>query len=427
VLIFCAYLGLTIGHVRTTPVAPNSSLNYINAPDEAAHLGYVRALAIGHRLPVRNDAEFPTYEWHQPPLYYVLGAPFYEVGPVAVRWVSLTLGLLGLYLIFLAARQLFPEDPALAIFATGFAALLPMRQAITASVGNDVLIEVCFSLTLLLVIDAFRNGLTARRAAHIGFAFSAALLTKATGLLLLPLLLVALCLLAHEGETAAVIWKGAAIILVMSTLMSSGWFAHNWVLYHEFTPIRAFVHEFEGTVKARDWIGKQPLDVNWWTGELEPSDTITRAGYLKLVGHWTFRTFWAAYTPPRKAAIGAPEFLPPSVYALYALFTGAVLAGLIRMHILRYSEFSGFQRKVMALFYLAILLVVVSFGGFVWTFFQAQGRYLYPVMLPLSLLAAVGWRAVLPKPYRSVGIALVLVLFGMLSIAFLLTVAQVYA
>lgn len=426
-LVFCAYLGLVIGHLATTPVAPTSSVNYINAPDEAAHLGYVRALAEGHRLPVRNDPNFPTYEWHQPPLYYVLGVPLYGAGGQAVRWASVGLGFVGLILIFLAIRRLFPNDPALAVFATGFAALLPMRQAITASVGNDVLTEVCFSLTLLLLIDAFRNGLTAQRAAYIGFAFGAALLTKATGLLLLPVVLAALPLLAREGETVPALWKGGAIVLAMAALMSAVWFARNRALYHEFTPVRAFVHEFEGTAKARDWIGKQPLAVNFWTGDLEPSETMAREGYLMLVANWTFRTFWAAYTPPRKAAVGAPEFLPPPFYALYGFFTLTALAGLIRLHFRRKTEFSGLQRKVIFLLFLTILLIAASFGGFVWTFFQAQGRYLYPAMLPLSLLAALGLRAVLPTRYRNTGMALTLALFCVLSIAFLTTVVNAYS
>src|SRR5947209_4742735 len=74
VLVLAVYLGLSAGHIRYTPIARSSEFNYINAPDEAAHLGYVRALAVGHRLPVRGDAEFPTYEWHQPPLYYALAS-----------------------------------------------------------------------------------------------------------------------------------------------------------------------------------------------------------------------------------------------------------------------------------------------------------------------------------------------------------------
>lgn len=426
-LVFCAYLGLTIGHLAITPVAPTSSINYINAPDEAAHLGYVRALAEGHRLPVRNDPDFPTYEWHQPPLYYLLGVALYGAGGQAVRWVSVGLGFGGLLLIFLAARRLFPDDPALAVFATGFTALLPMRQAITASVGNDVLTEACFSLTLLLLIEAFRNGMTAQRAAYIGFAFGGALLTKATGLLLLPVVLAALLLLAREGETVPTLWKGGVIIFAMAALMSAGWFARNRALYHEFAPVRAFVHEFEGTAKARDWIGKQTLAVNFWTGDLQLSNTMTREGYLMLIANWTFRTFWAAYTPAHKAAVGAPEFLPPSFYALYGIFTFTALAGLVRLHFRRKSEFSGLQRKVIFLLFLTIFLVVVSFGGFVWTFFQAQGRYLYPAMLPLSLMAALGLRAVLPTRYRNLGMALTLALFFLLALAFLLTVMNAYS
>jgi len=422
VLLACAYVGLTVGHLYTTPVALSETVNYINAPDEAAHLGYIRALSEGNRLPSRDDRQYPTYEWHQPPLYYLLGVPFYGAGAHAVRYLSLAFGLLGLLLIFRTARRLFPDDPALAVFAMGFAALLPMRQAITAAVGNDAMAEFVFSVTLMLLMEAFHSGFTLRRAGYLGVALGLALLTKATGLLLLPVVLAALFLLWREGETPEAVVKGGLWLLALAALLCAPWYVRNIQRYREFTPMRAFLREFAGTSKAVDWIGKNPLAVDPWTGALVPAEeAMSRAGYLQLVVHWTFRTFWAAYTPPRDAAVGVPRFLPPTVYLLYALFTLAALAGLIRLGVRHRTDFTARQRRVLALLFLTLFLVAASFAGFVWTFFQAQGRYLYPALLPLSLLGALGFRALFPSGYRDAATGLMLAVFLLLALAFLVT------
>lgn len=421
-LLVCAYLCLTLGHIYTTPVLPVNAGSFINAPDERAHLIYVRAIAYGGRAPVQADREFPTYQWHQPPFYYALASIFYAGGDRAVRWFSLLCGLATLYVIFRTVRRLFPEEPALAVMAMGFAALLPMRQAITGSVGNDALIELLFSLTLLFLIEAFRGGFTLRRAGMIGAVVGAALLTKASGLLLLPVVGAALFLLWKEGEPSKAVWQGGLALLAVTTALALPWYARNFQLYGEFTPVKGFLREFEGTSKASDWIGKRPVKADLWTGDLRQSDsTMTRAGYLSLVANWTFRTFWASYTPPRLAGMGIPQFLPASFYLLYALATLAAFAGLIPLHFRQRAEFTKRQRFLIYLFFLTVALVILSFIGFIWTFFQAQGRYLYPAMLPLSLLFALGIRSLLPVRYRDLVLLSLLALFFILAAAFLTT------
>jgi hypothetical protein len=147
-----------------------------------------------------------------------------------------------------------------------------------------------------------------------------------------------------------------------------------------------------------------------------------RAGYLHLVANWTFRSFWAAYTPPgRPASQGVPFFLPPTFYLLYGLFTLTVLGGLIRLRLRRKTDFTALQRHFLLLLFLTTCLVAASFVGFIWTFFQTQGRYLYPATLPLSLLAALGYRAALPVRYRDALMGGTLALFFLLALAFLLT------
>lgn len=425
VLVVLAYIGLGLAHLVVTPVLPSGAGSLINAPDETAHVGYLRVMAEEHRLPTQQDAGV-TYEWHQPPLYYALALPFYTGGGAegqgvqTARLLSVLCGGLALWCIFAAARRLFPREPALAVVAVGLAALLPMRQAVYAAVGNDALLELLFSAALLQIVVAQARGFAPRRAALLGATIGLAILTKATGVLLLPIAAVALFLFWRGGETREATLWGGAWLLVVAVALVSPWYARNWALYHELTPVKAFLYEFEHTARAADFIG-QPLGVDLWTGALVPGHAMTRAGYDTLVANWSSRTFCAAYTTLRGAATGRPTFMPPTFYVPYGALVLAALAGLTRLHFRRRTDFTPEQRGLIGLFWLVILLVAVSFVGFVWTFFQAQGRYLYPAMLPLSILGALGLRAALPETYRESGSGLVLLVLFVLALAFLVS------
>ncbi len=420
-LLFLAYLGLGFGHLKATPVSPSTSINYINAPDEAAHLLYIKAIAERGRLPVRGEKQYATYEWHQPPLYYAFCAPFFPYGPHVVRGVTLLLGALALWLVFRSARLAFPEEHGLAVLTLGCAALLPMREATTSSVGNDVLIELLYSACLMLLVTALAYGFNWRRGVVIGVCVAAAALTKASGLLLLPIIPVALFLAWRQGEALPGLAQGGLVILGVFVAGTSIWYARNLRLYHEFTPARAFVQEFEHTARAADFIGKDMRMLDILTGQPDLS-TETRGQYSLLVADWTFGTAVAAYTRMgRDAAYGIPSFLPPGYYFLYALLGAAAIAGLIRQHLRRGTDYTKLQQQIILLCGLEIALVMASFAGFTWTFFQAQGRYLYPALLPLSLLGALGFRGILPARYRETATVLLLALLVVLAVAFLFT------
>lgn len=403
------YLGLALAHAWSVPTG---NTGYQNAPDEAAHLVYVRTVAENHFLRLPNYAEAakdPTgYEWHQPPLYYWLTACFLPLGPHGVRLASLLCGIVGILLIYQAGRLLFPDDPLLSIVAAGIAALTPGHIAITSTVNNDALLEVCFSAVQLLCISALRNGFTLWRAGWLGLLLSAAILTKATGLLLLPIAVLALILLWRQGETPEDLLMRAAWTGVIVLALCGWWFVRNYRLYGELMPLATFQKAFGGTVQAEDVIsGKIGLPVDSWSS------------YAALVAAWTFRSFWAVYGTPRSALVGAPRFLPLQVYVILGVCCLISLAGLVRLHLHRKVDFTETQRLALWLLIATTGLVTLAFALFVRRYFQTQGRYLYPAFLPFSLLFALGWRALFPPRYRSLAGVLLLVLLAATSLAYL--------
>jgi hypothetical protein len=204
-IILVLYLALASGYAAVTPFG--------TPPDESAHALYVQHLVQQRRLPVLRRKRRDAYEFHQPPLYYLLAAPAWaaaaQVSPaaarLAARGVSILIGAVGVWLIAALAGAVGSPDgaasDALALGAAGFAAFLPMRLATAAAVSNDTLAEAVFTAGLLLMVRMLRHGLNARRATWLGLILGLGVLTKSSDLLLFPVALVAL-LLASQTPVA---------------------------------------------------------------------------------------------------------------------------------------------------------------------------------------------------------------------------------
>ena len=146
------------------------------APDEPAHYNVIRQLAEG-TFPVIEPADYNqdfqgeaissgfdpaydvpdryfSYEDWQPPLYYLLLVPVYQLFGGTLEPLRLASLLMGAGVILLAygvARQVLGrEDWALA--AAAFLAFLPQHIALMASLNNDALAELLIAALLYLLV-----------------------------------------------------------------------------------------------------------------------------------------------------------------------------------------------------------------------------------------------------------------------------------
>ena len=415
-VIVLLYLILAIYHANVLELAPRG---YQNAPDEPAHLSYVHVIAEG-RLPDRFHSEpkrpvynkerdvYESYEWHQPPLYYAVSALFLPLGEHSIRYLSILFGAGTLLLIFQTGRWLIPGRPMAALLAAGVAAFMPGFIAITSSVNNDSALIFFFSAWCLVVTHALNGGLTPVRARWLGVIMAGAMLSKATAVLLIPLTVFALFLMWRNGEAQKNLARGTAWILGLVFILSGWWFLRNLQLYHELLPIKAFQSAFTGTARAADVVGgKFPgLGVDSWTS------------YFSLVGVWSFQSFWSVFGTLRSRLDGAPHFLPAPVYQLLALVCLASGIGMGRLHFMRRTEFNQTQLYSLWVIFAMFGLTGLSFFMFTLSYFQAQGRYLYPAILPISICLSLGWRSVIPLKYENTA--------SFLLLGFLLAVCVAY-
>jgi 4-amino-4-deoxy-L-arabinose transferase-like glycosyltransferase len=373
---------------------PFGNNGYANTPDEGAHFQYVAYVAGAWRLPRFEGYAGVGYEAHQPPLYYFLAALLYHLTDGAGKGVRLlsTLASAGVvWLTWLTLRRLLPNRPEVALTGMGFVAFLPMHLAIGSAVGNDALTNLLFASILY--------GLLAMGSIGLGVLLGLALLTKATAILLLPVVVMGLLLKAYRsGAGWRVGIRHAGIACGIALLIGGWWFVRNTLLYDDPLLQKTFLHVFAGTAKAEDFL----------------KAGMSGAEYARLVAEWTFRSFWFAYGTPRTAHTGVPNFLPDSIYLALALWQFFTLAGLVRA--LRELRTSSEARLWLGLGLFTFLLILLSFVMFVRLFFQAQGRYFYPALMPIAVFNALGWDGLLPPRWRLVGHLMLLLFWLLLAI-----------
>jgi hypothetical protein len=383
------------------------------APDEPAHYNYVRYLAEQHRFPVLKPGDYPAayleeikaarfppemsiapirYEFHQPPLYYLLAVPLFRLSGGALlplRLLSVTLGALLLVVVYWTVGELAPRQPYLALGAAAFVAFLPMHLAMTAAANNDTLSELLLALILLLAVRYLKLPSSPegreqgqRLLVLLGFSTGLGLVTKSSIYVAPVLVLLAIAArhlwLDKEHPSLAEALKGAALYLALSVALAVPWWVRNMALYG-----------------GADFLGLGRHD-QVVAGQLRTAEFVADFGFSRLVHDFfltSFRSFWGQFG---WMGVLLDERLYQAVAILSALALIGFLLWLARAW-RRRADFPSWQWAAAALLAISLLLSLATYLWYNTTFLQHQGRYLFRALLPISLAVALGWREVLRR------------------------------
>lgn len=399
--VLLAYLALASLYAIRTPAW--------QAPDEPAHYNYIRQIAGEGRLPVLEPGDWQQtyqdeltargfdpallgrletvqYEDHQPPLYYLLQTPIYAATDgdlTALRLVSVALGAGVVLAAWAVLRALFPERPALALTGAAFVAFLPQHLAVLASVSNDPLAELIVGLTLLVAMRYLRGQARGASPALLGGLVGLALLTKTTIYFLAGIAVLAIVLRGRRER-----WPGVAVtrhlvaVLIPALILGGVWWVRNMSVYGgtDFTGLARHDAVTVGQPRTAEYIDEV------YGGSV--------ARYLEAFVTTTFRSFWGQFG-------WMALVMPGWAYTLLAIFSLGVLAGaVVFARRARWpAALSGPQRDGLALLGVTLGLVAAAYMLYNVDFVQFQGRYLYPALIPLALLVAIGlagWAELLP-------------------------------
>ena len=204
--------------------------------DSKGHLNYIEYIQQHWSLP------WPTEGWemYQPPLYYLIAAASLSVSKLSIndttsvfvlRFLGAFLGIAEFVLVFLSLRLLLPARTALVGLV--LAAFLPMHLYLAHFVTNEILAATLATLTFYLCLHLLKSE-TSRTCQFVlvGFALGAGMLAKATGILLLPIVLAAIAgKLAYARAPIAISLRNIGLVLAICFAVCGWHYARIWLRF----------------------------------------------------------------------------------------------------------------------------------------------------------------------------------------------------
>lgn len=368
------------------------------APDEYSHFNYVKSIHDLHQLPIQpNPAEEPdVLEFHQPPLYYVLISPLFpstnliEGRPLLpLRFINILVSMLTILIVYYFASTVLPQNPfAVALICT-VVALLPTYSYLSATIRNGVLATFFASLGFYLCAKVALNDEEQKEArwSWIGVVAGLAILSKLTAI----------------GFVAS-----AAIFLLVTSpnlrtaLRRTGWFSLGLLPTAGWWFIRNFLvygHPLKIVESGYDFVASP---VTW--------------AHQKYSVITLFKTFWAVF-----GRINEHYF--PDIYRFYWWFVGFAVLGMIKYAIEKRRDL---PKELVGFFVVAIGVSLMSTLYYAHSYNSDQGRYMFPVLIPIATFIVVGLNALVPRRHRRWVLDTVLFAFAGINTLVLARLAAAY-
>ncbi len=394
----------------------------LDAPDEIAHLEAVMDVRKKHIVPEihfdfnQTGVEIPVvgnpgdqavrdyalsfgkvdphrlvpYESTQPPLYYIVAGLLAHVVPpdppvmlYFSRFVSVLFGAATVFFCWAAARQFAPRAPMWAVAAAGAIALLPQFSFNSATVNNDSALNFGVALLLYTSLHGLRQADYDPRMLKTGAALGLAVLAKLTAVGLIPAVGLVLVFRAFQvGYGRAIsrerLVRGGRMLLgivVGAGTVCGWWFVRNIFVYGDPSGSQDVIKYYMMTSVSFD-----PDSPASWKEFLQST-------WLSMWG----RFGWMERSLPERHL----EWMGTISIVLLAL-SAVALAWVALRWILRRGFPTYVWQGALVLLVAAITIIAsyIQFNDRV--AMQAQGRYLFSLLLPASLVFTGGLHALLP-------------------------------
>jgi len=159
-----------------------------------------------------------------------------------IRFFSVLLGLGTVIVSYRLGRELFPDDPHIALGAMALTAFLPMFLFISGSVNNDNLSNFLGNLLTLQVIRLLKSPQpTLRQYALLGISAGCGLLAKLSLGFFIPIIGLALLLLSLQKKDWKPLLVGGLIAGSLTIVIAGWWYLRNWQLYGDPSGLAMFL------------------------------------------------------------------------------------------------------------------------------------------------------------------------------------------
>jgi hypothetical protein len=372
--------------------------------DAGGHLAYVIFILTKGALPLATDG----VSMYHPPLFYLVAAGLVKAfeGTAAsaqealghARLIPLLCGLAHVGVAAAVARAIFPERPLRIALTTLMAGLIPMNIYVSTFISNESPFAFLAGATILGTVYI----LVAERAktwmfAAAGLLLGLALLTKFTGLLLVPAVCFAVLikLIFVEGRSVGRALAMTLLLIAGASIVSGWYYGRNYV---EFDRFLVGNWNLPGAFILQ-WPGFRTPDYFLGIGE-----SLQRPYFAGFHSFWDgmHSTFWGdGYCSGRPGVTGRmPTWNHAYMSATYLLAVPAVVmgwVGLIRSTRMAFEDEDLRVRVAMTL----LLAATASMGCAMIYYGLASPIYstakaFFGLMLlgPLGLFMAVGFETI---------------------------------
>lgn len=339
-----------------------------------------------------------THQLHQPPLAYLLYLPAlkaFAASPIesqlyAMRLISILLNIVTVLAAYVAGREIFRDDPTMALAIPVFIMLLPQHLFLHSTVMNDHLTEAAIAWMLAIMARTFRLGLSLPRALGILVLLGIGLAAKRSALFGIPIVGFGFVVyaLSHWGRQLSARQKFArlgltALVLVVGAIG----FVGAWLFIQAYVP-----KLYEYITKSFLFLPSEQFPWEWDPRMVDIRSLPQYASSLKRIFVSTWGHFgWMNIT------LG--------VWAYWGFAVLCVLASIgLAIYALRdFRQLQNWQRAALLVFASAVVFAITLIMGLeirYWTLgwdAGSQGRYLFPVLIPLATLFLLGTRSFFPR------------------------------
>lgn len=365
------------------------------APDEVTHAWVAKFCGEQMRLPTLSDvkAAGPTAVYGSiPPFGYLPHILALKACPglpplMALRLGSLLMSVLAVIAAYFIGRWLFLPNRLLALALPALLVFHPQFVLVGAYTNNDITASAVASLVLLLLLRTCEAGLKTSVSMAIGTLLAWILLSKYSGLCLVPVALIFLAGVAwiHQASLASLVFNLVALV-IPSFIFAGAWFYRNLI-------------EFDG-----DITGTRTLHYIWTSTYHRRFDSYCSPLAIALQSRWwrmNFFSFWGWFGYMTRS-------LPRLFYYGYLAFVILAFSGGFRrlrnlandrLNGLDLSQRSRFVRPMGWLLFitLSIANLLTSLAASSSGIAGPQGRYLFISEIPLMALILGGLANLPPK------------------------------
>jgi 4-amino-4-deoxy-L-arabinose transferase-like glycosyltransferase len=339
------------------------------APDEQSHYNYIKYLYENHRFPVQTGKTFSPaydYEYYQPPLYYLISLPIYWVAHAMfhdnepaivriIRSISIVFWLINTVFLLKILKRIHSDSDFVKVFTVSMVCLLPTYTFLSSAINNDNLLIALGSLILYCIAKESHW----RKSALMGALLGIALLTKLTAIIYIFLIIFISVYLFIKGllSLKAVIAK-LAFTFTPAFIIASPWYIRNIYVY--------------GNITAENVAN---IPKHW--------DSLFQA--IQQTQHILQESFWSI-----SGIFNNVIFFPSAGIYLTYLASAGLLCGLFSKSNALWSFLDGHGRAFIIATSAAIVVNLVLVLRFGFLYNQGQGRFMFPLLIPIALLLSIG-------------------------------------